>query len=88
MWWLCLVVLAILRKQRPPPITLITPIVVLPLVVLGFITVPTNARWLLTEPAFNSIIEQAGPPAVRPVNPTTKKRAGPTCNLFIPDRYL
>ncbi|GAA3635074.1 hypothetical protein GCM10022236_42100 [Microlunatus ginsengisoli] len=68
-WWLCLAVLAVLRRQRPPLVVLITPIVVLPLVALGFTTLPIKARWLLSEPVFNAIVERAGPPTLRPADP-------------------
>ena len=72
-WWLGLIVLSVGHRQRPPFVLLLAPLIVLPLVAAGFTTMPTKVRWILTEPTFNAIVEKAGQPTVRPVNPTDEE---------------
>lgn len=61
--WLVIVVVALVHKQRPPTIALLAPVLVLIVFGASFSDLAWKARWILSEPAFNAVVERAGPAA-------------------------
>ena len=72
-WWCILVSASATHKRRLPIVMRIAPVIVVVIVALGFTNVPMKARWLVSEPAFNAIVHEAGPPSVRPSDPVDQE---------------
>ncbi len=72
-WW-CILCSASAHKGQRPLAMKIAPVIVLAIVALGFTNVPMKARWLVSEPAFNAIVHQAGPPSVQPPDPVDQEK--------------